>query len=199
MDFISYKAFNGLKDNDYYTLAGLVNFSWQSWCHLWRSFWMANLEDSYDLKGNIQNKLQCNCGITYEEKAFFLKQLISNGNINHISPLPYYKEPTWGGLNTIQELSIKLERYELNRFQDVIAACGTFNTSILHFQKLRNSLIHLNSPGVKAFKNEVLIYYTCRNFQHPLDILFTTPLMNQQYTYQLWFEEMESFIRYVFK
>lgn len=152
--------------------SGILNFIWNSWNNFWRDYWLAHINGGYYFDRSRLNKHFPN----YNDKqsCHFLCHLsgkIKNHNVGD-ALVGSHQEITWGDYDKIIDIATKLSSIQPTNthLQILPTILASYQTEIQHFQKIRNSFIHLNNE--KMFDlNNIQSYYIFRSGQKNIEIL----------------------------
>lgn len=149
--------------------SGVLNFIWNSWNNFWRDYWICHLSGGLDFNKNRIPGLFSN----YNDKQcchFLLYKLGKRSSHNQgDSILGSYQEATWGDPQIIQKIAFELiPNYP--HMTNLLGILSSYQTDIEHFQKIRNSFIHLNKDNITRL-NTISGYYIFSTSQKLIDIL----------------------------
>lgn len=152
--------------------AGVLNFIWNHWNNFWREFWIAHVSGGFDLHNNPIIPIYPN----YDDKQSCHYLLYACGKRRNHNPgdriVGVFQEPTWGDPNVITNIATTLIPNHAYMTY-VLGLLGHYTTTLEHFQKIRNSFIHLNNENVYQL-NSLTGSYTFAHDQKLIDILETT-------------------------
>ncbi|OOG77545.1 hypothetical protein [Flavobacterium sp. A45] len=154
--------------------AGVLNFIWNHWNNFWRDYWLAHVSGGYDFNGNritpIFNNYNDKQSCHYLLYACGKKSNHNNGS----SIVGVHQEATWGDPNIISNIATKMLPYH-NQMTYVLGLLSQYQTFILHFQRIRNSFIHLNNENIYNL-NSLTGHYIFNDNHRLIDILETTEI-----------------------
>ncbi|MFI8606450.1 hypothetical protein ACIGCP_18425 [Cellulophaga baltica] len=149
--------------------SGVLNFIWNSWNNFWREYWICHISGGIDFS---RNKIT---GIypEYNDKQcchFLLFKIGKKKNHNYGDSINgSYQEATWGDPQVIQKIAFELiPTYP--QMTTLLGVLSSYQTEIEHFQKIRNSFIHLNKDNVDGLST-ISGYYIFNTSQRLIDIL----------------------------
>jgi len=162
-------------DKEQLTLsAGVLNFIWNHWNNFWRDYWIAHVSGGFDVNGNriipIFN--------SYNDKQSCHYLLYACGKRNNHNPgssiIGVHQEATWGDPNIISNIATTMLPHH-SHMNYVLSLLGLYQTYINHFQRIRNSFIHLNNENINHL-NSITGYYIFNTNHRLIDILETTEI-----------------------
>lgn len=149
--------------------SGVLNFIWNSWNNFWRDYWICHVSGGLDFQRNTitgiypgYNDLQC-C-------HYLLYKLGRKRNHNLGDSITgTHQEATWGDPDKIQKIAFELiPTYP--HMTTLLGVLSSYQTEIEHFQKIRNTFIHLNKKNIIDL-NSLTGYYIFSSSQRLIDIL----------------------------
>lgn len=152
--------------------AGVLNFIWNSWNNFWREFFIAHVSGGLDL---VQNPIKPIYPDYRDKQAcHYLLYACGKRSSHYIgdSILGVYQEATWGDPAVIAKIATHLIPHHSN-MNYLLAILGLYQTTIEHFQKIRNSFIHLNNENI-FYLNQLTGHYSFSSNQNLIDILEST-------------------------
>lgn len=169
--------YNYTNDREQLTLsAGVLNFIWNHWNNFWRDFWIAHVSGGTDFNGNPINPIFPD----YTDKQSCHYLLFACGKRRNHNPgdiiIGVYQEATWGDPDIISNIATTLTPHH-PYMTYVLGLLGHYTTTLQHFQRIRNSFIHLNNENVYQL-NTITGYYTFAHNHRLIDILETTNISN---------------------
>ncbi|AZA54613.1 hypothetical protein [Chryseobacterium sp. G0201] len=154
--------------------AGVLNFIWNHWNNFWRDYWIAHVSGGIDFNGipitpihnNYTDKQSCHyllyaCGKKNSHN--------SSNSINGV-----HQEATWGDPILMTNIATTMLTHHTHMTY-LLGLLGHYQTYIQHFQRIRNSFIHLNNENVNKL-NTLTGYYTFSPNHRLIDILETTEI-----------------------
>ena len=156
--------------------SGVLNFIWNQWNNFWRDYWLAHVTGGIDLDKSIINPIFPN----YTDKQGCHYLLFACGKRNNHTPgasiAGNYQEVSWGDPRKMTNILSTISNHHghLNFIQSLI---GIYQTKIEHFQRIRNSFIHLNNENIYHL-NSISGYYSFEPNQKIIDILESKDLSN---------------------
>lgn len=152
--------------------AGILNFIWNGWNNFWREFWLTHICGGYDLVQNPINPIYPD----YRDKEACHYLLFACGKRRRHNPndaiAGVHLEATWGDPRIIADVATHLLPIHPNMAY-LLGILGTYQTTIEHFQKIRNTFIHLNNENVYNL-NFIAGHYSFSADQNLIDILEST-------------------------
>jgi hypothetical protein len=152
--------------------AGVLNFIWNSWNNFWKEFWLAHVCGGVDFGHNPISPIYPN----YKDKEACHFLLFACGkrtrhNLND-TIVGVHQEATWGDPQVIANIATKLLPHHPH-MSYILGVLSIYQTTIEHFQKIRNSFIHLNNENIYNL-NQIAGHYSFSNNQNLIDILEST-------------------------
>ena len=173
--------------------AGVLNFIWNHWNNFWREFWIAHVSGGLDFNGNPITPIYIN----YNDKQSCHYLLYACGKRNnHVvgsSIIGVHQEATWGDPNVISNIATKIIPHH-PYMNYVLGLLGHYQTTIEHFQKIRNSFIHLNNENIYNL-NSLTGYYRFNPNQGLIDILETTDIASSNRCFDNLIDNMSGLIQ----
>lgn len=154
--------------------AGVLNFIWNHWNNFWREYWIAHVSGGYDANNNLIIPIFNN--YTDKQSCHYLLYACGKKN-NHIQGnaiVAVYQEATWGDPNIMSNIATKMLPHH-PQMNYLLGLIGHYQTYIEHFQRIRNSFIHLNNENIYNL-NTLSGYYTFGPNHRLIDILETTEI-----------------------
>jgi len=156
--------------------SGILNFIWNSWNHFWREYWICHISGGLDFNRNRipgifphYNEKQCCHYLLYKLGK---KRVHNNGDCI----IGSFQEATWGDPNIIQRIAFELiPAYP--KMSNLLSILSSYQKEIEHFQKIRNSFIHLNNDNINGL-NSISGYYIFNTSQSLIDILDSKSIIN---------------------
>lgn len=151
--------------------AGVLNFVWNHWNNFWREFWLAHVSGGTDFNGDPITPIYPN--YTDKQSCHFLLYACGKRRNHNTSDtiIGVFQEATWGDPDIITNIATTLIPNH-TYMSYVLALLSHYNTILQHFQRIRNSFIHLNNENVYQL-NSLTGYYTFAPNQRLIDILET--------------------------
>lgn len=152
--------------------AGVLNFIWNSWNNLWREFFIAHVSGGIDFDKNPITAIYPN--YTDKQACHYLLHACGKRRTHNIgdSIAGVYQEATWGDPDVISRIATSLIPNHAN-MNYLLGVLGIYQTTIEHFQKIRNSFIHLNNENI-FYLNQIAGHYSFSPNQNLIDILEST-------------------------
>lgn len=152
--------------------AGVLNFIWNSWNNFWREFFIAHVSGGLDLDKNPITPIHPD----YRDKqaCHYLLHACGKRKLHNIgdSIAGVYQEVTWGDPAVIARIATHLIPHHSN-MNYLLGVLAIYQTTIEHFQKIRNSFIHLNNENI-FYLNQLTGHYSFSPNQNLIDILEST-------------------------
>lgn len=163
-----YKTWNSEREKLTYT-AGVLNSIWNLWNNFWREYWITHITGGVYVNGTIVAPIYQN--YTKRQAIFFLLIQLEKRKINRLgnSISGTHQEPTWGDINIVEKLALKLQPKH-NHLQVLSHLIGHYKIQIAHFQQIRNSFVHLNDENISKLQN-IQCHYVFNASQKLIDIL----------------------------
>jgi hypothetical protein len=157
------------ESEQYVISSGVLNFIWNSWNVFWRDYWICHVSGGIDFHKNPINGIYPR----YNEKQcchFLLYKLGKRNNHNYGDSITAsYQEATWGDPLVIQKIAFELIPNH-PQMTTLLGILSIYQTEIEHFQKIRNTFIHLNKDNINGL-NSLSGYYVFSATQRLIDIL----------------------------
>ena len=135
-------------DREQLTLsAGVLNFIWNQWNNFWRDYWIAHVSGGFDFGNNPIPPIYHN--YTDRQSCHYLLYACGKKN-SHVlgsSINGSHQEATWGDPDIITNIATTMLPSHGN-MSLLLGLLGHYKVFIQHFQKIRNSFIHLNNEKV---------------------------------------------------
>lgn len=155
--------------------AGVLNFIWNHWNNFWRDFWIAHVSGGLDFSHAPITPIHSD----YNDKQSCHYLLYACGKRTNHTPgariLGIYQEATWGDPRIISNIATTMLPHH-TYMSYVLGLLGHYQTTIEHFQRIRNCFIHLNNENVYQL-NTLTGYYRFKPKQRLIDILETTNIV----------------------
>lgn len=173
--------------------AGVLNFIWNHWNNFWRDFWIAHVSGGFDFNGDPITPIHVN----YNDKQSCHYLLYACGKRNNhaagSSIIGVHQEATWGDPNIISNIATRIIPHH-SYMNYVLGLLGHYQTTIEHFQKIRNSFIHLNNENIYNL-NSLTGYYRFNPNQGLIDILETTDIASSNRCFDNLVDNMNGLIQ----
>lgn len=190
---LSYLNYDRIEEKQIYVYSsGVLNTIWQSWGRYWRTLWLAHLMGGLDRCNIIIVKSASFPNYSTEEEAIhYLLHLLGKRSrpIGRISGS--YQEPTWGDVDVIQNLSLKIPIPG----NDILNAFSVLGDAPKHLQIVRNASIHFNKDVIEELKIKIIPHYIISNIRYPTDIIFAKHLVTGKIAIKDWLDKLFAFIR----
>lgn len=173
--------------------AGVLNFIWNHWNNFWREFWIAHVSGGVDfnnvpilpIHSNYDDKQSCAYLLSLCNK---FRNYVPGARINGV-----YQEATWGDPKIITKIATQmLPNHAYMTY--VLGLLSHYQIAIEHFQRIRNSFIHLNNENVYQL-NTLTGYYRFNPNQKLIDILETTNIMTSDRCFDNLLDNMNGMIQ----
>lgn len=153
--------------------AGILNFIWNGWNNFWREYWLTHVCGGLDFSKNPITPIHVN--YRDKEACHFLLFACGKRNRHNLndSILGSHQEATWGDPKIIADIATHLMPYHNTNMSYLLGVLGIYQTSLEHFQKIRNSFIHLNNENINNL-NSISGHYSFNSNQKLIDILDST-------------------------
>lgn len=173
--------------------AGVLNFIWNSWNNLWREFWIAHVSGGLDFNSLPIAPIFAN----YNDKQSCHFLLHACGKRNRHNPgdtlTGVYQETTWGDPAIMASIATHLiPRHAHMNY--VLGVLGHYQITLEHFQKIRNSFIHLNNENI-YYLNLLAGHYSFSPNQKLIDILETTNIASANRCFDNLIDNMNGMLR----
>lgn len=173
--------------------AGVLNSIWNSWNNFWRDYWIAHVIGGYDFSQKLISPIFLN----YTDKQACHYLLFAYGKRkkhNFGDTLNYnYQELTWGDPDVISKIASSLLHYH-SSMNSVLGVLSYYYTSIQHFQRIRNTFIHLNNENVYCL-NSIASHYSFSQNQEPIDILEAKDINSQRKCFEYLVDSITGMIK----
>lgn len=173
--------------------AGILNFVWNHWNNFWRDFWLAHASGGYDFLGNRIVPIRNN--YTDKQSLHYLLYLCGKRRTHIIgdSLNSVHQEATWGDPAIIAHIATGMITHH-PYMNYVLGILSHYQTHIQHFQRIRNSFIHLNNENISHL-NSLKPYYIFDTHHHLIDILETTEITTSIRCYEYLLDNMTGMLR----
>ncbi len=172
--------------------SGILNIIWNSWNNFWRDFWISHVSGGFDFRKNRVN------GIfpKYNDRQcchYLLFQLGRRKSHSYgDSIIGSFQEATWGDPQVIQKIAFQLISH-YPQMSNLLGVLSIYQRDIEHFQKIRNTLIHLNKDNVDGL-SLISGYYTFTPEQRVIDILESSSISSGARCFEHLNENMKGFL-----
>jgi hypothetical protein len=206
IDFKSPEKLINIKSNAHLHLflAGLINGIWQFWNKFWNNYWNAyflgglDIDNNRILKSNTITNLHHSLirPVSLKDEydvAYYLLYILGKRR-RHIGRLiGTYQFPTWGDIDIIQDLSIKI----IFPGHNILSVMGALGHAPKHLQEVRNASIHMDKDSINNLKRHVIPYYSISNIKYPTEIIFSEEIFTRKYALQSWIDDLIAFIQLI--
>lgn len=172
--------------------SGVMNFIWNNWNGFWRDYWLCYVS------GGIGFKRNTIVGIhpKYDDKQschFLLYQLGKKKNhTDNDRIIGSYQEATWGDPQNIQKIAFEFIKY-YPEMKILLGLLSSYQKEIEHFQKIRNTFIHLNKDNIEDLR-KIVGYYSLPPSNKLIDILESKSLISGKPCFYHLSESMQGFL-----
>lgn len=175
--------------------AGVLNFIWNQWNNLWRDYWIAHVSGGYNFNDSPITPILNN----YNDKQSCHYLLFLAGKTRRHragdAVLGTHQEATWGDPIIITRVATSLISHHPHMTY-LLGLLGHYQTYLEHFQKIRNSFIHLNNENIKKLEL-ITSYYSFSVGQELIDILEATDIASSVRCFDNLLDNMEGFLTHL--
>ncbi len=173
--------------------AGVLNSIWNLWNNFWRDYWIAHVSGGYDFGNNIIHPLYN--GYNDKQSCHYLLYAC-NKRSNHLFGATItgsHQEATWGDPNIISLIAIKMTPHH-GSMAHLSGILGYYQTHLQHFQRIRNTLTHLNNENVFHL-NAIAGYYSFGADHRLIDILESVEISSSTRCFNNLINNMEGLVQ----
>lgn len=175
--------------------AGVLNFIWNQWNNLWREYWLVHISGGYDFSNSYIGPIRNN----YNDKQSCHYLLFLAGKTRRHRPgdavVGTHQEATWGDPRIIAEIATGLMP-DHPHMGYLLGLLGHYQIYLEHFQKIRNSFIHLNNENVKKLEL-ITPYYSFSAGQGLIDILEAIDIASSIRCFDNLLDNMDGFLTHL--
>ena len=173
--------------------SSVMNFLWNQWNNFWRDYWLAHVTGGIYLDRSNINPLFPN----YTDKQGCNHLLIICGRrkkkTEGNSIAGNYQEISWGDPQNMTKIASSMS-VQHNHLTYLLSLVGVYQTRIKHFQKIRNSFIHLNNENINRL-NSISGYYSFEPNQEIIEILESQDIESSNRCFDSLMNNMTGMIR----